>query len=275
MENQLQKKIQIKACLGKLASLKEQLLGKTLSIGHLDAKAKCSRRKKYDTVNFLWINIVLTALGFVHIREKRNHLAYLRGNNDDTVLLNFYELLGISGFSTALPSIGFFSDYVKYFNASELEDIQNRALRAIDFIKSEFNLLSIDGKDIRNCNGANVKSVNVVVNHALHSSYVVDSEQRWIKNKLTDVIDVIFKSTPNLVFTGDGIYHNTRIRDFFAKKGYLAILPMKNLTRLYRRRLNSLTGIRINQNRHVVFEHSFKRNGAVVHEIVQIGRAHV
>ena len=83
--------------------------------------------------------------------------------------------------------MGFF-DYVQYFDQAEIESnriesnriesIQNKALRSIYFIESEFNLVSIDGKDIRHCSGRNVKSVNVVVNHALRGSYIVDSEQR-------------------------------------------------------------------------------------------------
>ena len=192
----MHKKNQIDTCLMKLAKLKAQLLGNSLQVGHLNEKAKHSRRKIYNTVDFLWLNIVLTALGKVHIREKRHHLEMLSQTNDGKALRQFHKLIGIEGFSTKLPSIGFFCDYVQYFDAVELELIQNKALRSISFIESEFNLLSIDGKDIRHCSGRNVKSVNIVVNHALQRSYIVDSEQTWIKNKLCEEIQEIFKEDP-------------------------------------------------------------------------------
>ena len=86
--------------------------------------------------------------------------------------------------------------------------------------------MSIDGKDIRHCSGRNVKSVNVVVNHALRGSYIVDSEQTWIKDKLCEVIHEIFKAaSERYVFIGDGAYHNTKIRVFFARTGYQPFCP--------------------------------------------------
>ena len=267
----MHKKTQIKACLRKLAQLKFQLLGCKLNVGHLNAKEKHSRRKIYNTVDFLWLNIVLTALGYVHIREKRHYLDMLNQDNNGKALIRFYRLIGIEGFSTKLPSIGFFSDYVRYFDASELEAVQNEALRAIAFAKQEYNLLSIDGKDIRHCSGKNVKSVNIVVNHALRGSYIVDSEQTWIKHKLTEVIQDIFKDAPKrYVFIGDGAYHNTRIRVFFARTGYSAILPMKNLTRRYAIRLNTVCDMRVNQRQHVEVEDYIKRNGAITHETIRL-----
>ena len=267
----MHKKNQIDTCLRKLATLKTQLLGQKIQIGHLNAKARHSRRKIYNTVDFLWLNIVLTAVGMIHIREKRHCLDMLSHTNNGKALINFYKLIGIEGFSTKLPSIGFFCDYVQYFDPAELEAIQNRALRSIAFIESEFNLLSIDGKDIRHCSEKNVKSVNVVVNHALRGSYIVDSEQTWIKNKLTEVIQEIFKEAPErYVFIGDGAYHNTRIRVFFARTGYLAILPMKKLTKRYRIRLNTVCDIKINQRQHVEVEEHIKRSGVIKHETIQL-----
>lgn len=255
----------------KLAKLKAQLLGSSLQVGHLNEKAKHSRRKIYNTVDFLWLNIVLTALGKVHIREKRHHLEMLSQTNDGKALRQFHKLIGIEGFSTKLPSIGFFCDYVQYFDAVELELIQNRALRSISFIESEFNLLSIDGKDIRHCSGRNIKSVNIVVNHALQRSYIVDSEQTWIKNKLCEEIQEIFKEDPTrYVFIGDGAYHNTKIRVFFAKTGYLAILPMKQLAKRFRIRLNTICDIKVNQRQHVEIEDYIKRNGVIAHETIRL-----
>ena len=261
---------QSEICLNKLAHLKEQLLGNSLVIGHLNANAKHSRRKIYETVDFLWINIVLTSLKFIHIREKRNYLLFLHNSNNHKLLLTFYKLINVTDFAITIPSIGFFSDYVKYFESQQLENIMNNALKQINFIKSEFNLLSIDGKDIRNCNGRNIKSVNVVVNHSLRGSYIVDSEMTWIKNKLTSLIDELFKQDNSLIFIGDGIYHNTRIRKFFADKGYLAILPMMNLTRRFEGRLNSNIGIKINQKKHVKYSTTDKRSSCIINETVMI-----
>jgi len=260
---------QRETCLKKLASLKHQILNNTIHIGHLDANATHSRRKTYETLDFLWLNIVLTALKYVHIREKRQHLMFLQETQGERHLTAFYKLIGIEGFATKTPSIGFFSDYVKYFDAQELEDIQNKALRQIAFIQAEFNLLSIDGKDIRNCKGRNVKSINVVVNHALRASFITDSETAWIKKYLTEVIEEYFKEDPTrYVFIGDGIYHNTTIRHFFEDKGYLAILPMMGLTKQFKERLNTTQGIKINQNKHVVSTTHGKRNGMLLKETV-------
>ena len=267
----MHKKSQIDACLMKLSKLKTQFLGNSLRVGHLNAKAKHSRRKIYDTVDFLWLNIVLTALGKAHIREKRHYLEMLSQTNDGKALRKFHKLIGIEGFSTKLPSIGFFCDYVQYFDPVELESVQNKALRSISFIESEFNLLSIDGKDIRHCNGRNVKSVNVVLNHALRGSYIVDSEQTWIKNKLCEEVHEIFKTDPTrYVFIGDGAYHNTRIRVFFAKTGYLAILPMKQLAKRFRIRLNTLCDMKVNQRQHVEVKEHIKRNGVISHETIRL-----
>lgn len=262
---------QREACLKKLASLKHHILDKTIRIGHLDANATHSRRKTYETLDFLWLNIVLTALKYIHIREKRQHLMFLQQTQGERHLTTFYKLIGIEGFSTKTPSIGFFSDYVKYFDPTELECIQNKALRQIDFIQAEFNLLSIDGKDIRNCKGRNVKSINVVVNHALRASFITDSETAWIKKNLLHVIDDVFKEDPTrYVFIGDGIYHNTAIRHFFEEKSYLAILPMMGLTRQFKERLNTTLGIQINQNKHVELTTCDKRNGFVAKETVML-----
>lgn len=91
----MHKKNKIDTFLKKIATLKTQLLGKSLHVGHLNAKAKYSRRKIYNTVDFLWLNIVLTSLGYVHIREKRHHLDMLSQTNNGNALKHFYKLIGI------------------------------------------------------------------------------------------------------------------------------------------------------------------------------------
>ena len=101
-------KNQINTCLKKRATLKNQLLGKSLHVGHLNAKAKHSRRKIYNAVDFFWLHTVLTSLGHVHIREKRHHLDMLSQTNNENTLKHFYKLIGIEGFLIKLPSIGFF-----------------------------------------------------------------------------------------------------------------------------------------------------------------------
>ena len=261
----------MEACLKKLPSLKHQFLDNQLNIGHLNPHATHSRKKIYNTVDFLWLNIVLTSLGYISIREKRHFLEFLNQSKGCKQLISFYRIIGIAGFTQKVSSVGFFSDWIKYFDKQQLETVQNKALRAISFVKSEFNLLSIDGKDIRNCNGRNVKSINVVVNQSLRGSYIADSELTWIKNKLPSVIEDIFQEDPDkYVFIGDGIYHNTAIRNFFEDKGYLAILPMMGLTHQFKERLNTTVGLNISQNKHTQHKTLHKRNGSIIDETVTL-----
>ena len=262
----------IKLIFGKIVKIKEKILFNSLTIGHLNPLASHSRSKKYNTVNFLWLNIVLTSLNIIHIREKTNFLELLKNSRKNKNLKVFYNLIGIKDFNLNTPSIGFFSDYVNYFDENELEIIMNKALNLLGKLKLEkvdFNLISIDGKDIRNCRDSNKKSINIVANKILFKSFLVDHEMTWIKDKLTDFIQENFnRKKDKNIFIGDGAYHNTRIRRFFVQKGFLAILPIKNTTKLFKKRVNTVIEMVVNQSKHKELTSFNKRNKHVIEEKV-------
>ena len=240
-----------------------------LTVGHLKPTASHSRAKTYNTVDFLWLNIVLCSMGIIHIREKINFLELLQSSKNKKNLICFYSNIGIKNFSLTIPSIGFFCDYVSYFNEKELETLLNESLKLIKDLnvnKSQFNLVSIDGKDIRNCKKSNKVSINVVRNKILTHSFIVDHEMTWIKNNLLEFIENNNSKTD--IFTGDSIYHNTRIRRFFSQNGYKAILPMKNLTKLFKKRGNTV--ISLNSHKAIKSTTYNKRNKHVIEENITL-----
>jgi hypothetical protein len=258
----------------KFKRLRKKILGTSLTVGHLDATAKHSRRKIYDTVDFLWIHIVLNALGCVTIRSEMAHLTWLLKKNR---LTSFYKLIGVTNFPKKIPSLGFFSDFVNYFDLIEFQKIMNLALAKTPIIndilkQTEYKMFSVDGKHIRRCiGGVNVQSVNVVVNHVLQRSFMVDSEATWVKDHLTNLIEEIFKEDKeHYVFIGDGLYHNERIRKFIKDNGYLAILPMMHLTKQFEGRLNFNVDIKKNQNKHKFVNTTEKSKGWITDETVTI-----
>ena len=258
--------------LNKLVIIKRKINLNSLKIGHLNPKSNLYRIKSYHTTDFLWLNIVLSSLKVISIREKINFLTLLHNSKNSKNLIRFYKFIGLDSFSTNIPSVGFFSDYVKYFDELELENLTNKALKLIaenNNFTHEFNLYSVDGKDIRNCGGTNIKSINAMCNGVLIDSFHVDSEQSWIKNNLTIFIKDNFIGNNN-VFIGDGAYHNTKIRRFFSQNGFLAILPMKKLTNLFKKRLNTVQDINTIQNKHVTINHVDKRNKSVIEETVKL-----
>lgn len=258
-----------KQILLKLAEIKRKIDFDCLNIGHLKSSASHSRVKTYDTLEFLWLNIVLNSLKIIHIREKINFLEVLQSSKNKKNMLIFYKFIGIKDFNTNIPSIGFFSDYVNYFDQTELENLLNQALTLIRHLKinnTEWSLISIDGKEIRNCSDSNKKSINIVRNKILTHSFLVDHEMTWIKNNLIEFIENNF--TKNDVFIGDGIYHNTKIRRFFSQNGYKAILPMKTLTKLFRKRLNTV--INLNHNKGKFLTTYNKRNKHVIEEQITL-----
>ena len=91
----------------------------------------------------------------------------------------------------------------------------------------------------------------------------------WIKDKLTNFIEENFsKNKDKNIFIGDGAYHNTRIRRFFVQKGFLAILPIKNTTKLFEKRVNTVIEMVVNQNKHKELTSFNKRNKHVIEERV-------
>ena len=252
----------------KLCKLKERIFKKDIQIGHLRENSKHSRRKTYNTLDFLWLNIVLTSMKYIHIREKISYLQFLKSSN---MLDSFYQLIGVPDLSRKIPSIGFFSDYVKYFDSHQLEQVINDVLHEMRDVNTPSQLMSIDGKDIRHCRAQNVKSVNVVVNNQLLSSFNVNSEMSWVKEHFLNYIDKMFKQDKKrYIFTGDGIYHHTEIRRFFAKRGYQAILPMSRLTHRFEGRLNSTVDMKAKQGFTLSYSENDKRNGMLINEKINI-----
>lgn len=256
---------QVSNILAQLATIKTKIRLNDLTIGHLIMPATHSRCKTYETVDFLWLNIVLNSIKVISIREKINFLRTLSNSKQNKNLRFFYIKIGIKNFSLNIPSIGVFSDYVKYFDKIELENLLNQALKLIKHLKinnSSFNLVSIDGKDIRNCKNFNQKSVNIVENKILTQSFLVDHEMTWIKNNLIEFIKNNF--SPQDVFISDGAYHNTQIRRFFSQNGFKAILPMKNLTKTFKERINTV--IDFNRFESIRATSVNKRNKHIVEE---------
>ena len=264
--------------LEKIRKIKKQIFIKWPKIGHLSLKNKSSRKKQYDTLDFLWLNIFLSALKYITIREKINFLKDLKSTSHEKHLILLYKFIGINNFTTKIPSIGFFCDYVKYFNPDELEKILNDSLISLGEIKdlsTGFALFSIDGKDIRNSHNnsnTNKKSVNVVVNRTLYQSFIVDHEASWIKQKLCDFIEKTFNNfnIPNSknVFIGDGLYHNNKIRRFFSNNNFLAILPLMNMTKQFKNRVNTAKNINIEQKNSITDISHEKSNKCIIREEV-------
>ena len=253
----------------KFKALKRQLFCRKLKIGHLKTNATHHRRKIYDPVEFLWLDMLLVAMGYVSIRTKACFLQDQIDHQQCKVLERLWNVV----LPKKVPSIGYFSDYTKYFDARELEALQNQALKSIAFLRRDYNLISIDAKDVRRCKEKNAITVNVVINHALQASYVTHNEKAWIKRHLLATLAKLYEKSHHHgvdVFIGDSAYFNTTIKQWFEKRGYKALLPLKNTTDRLDSAIDNAINMSLRQGRSVQYDDYDKQSCKLIHDRVRL-----
>ena len=198
---------------------------------------KSSNYCTYGYENLFWLEIVLSLLGHLSLREKVGFLVFLE---DKGKLANFYKNIGIKYRRTSknkIPSIATFSQYKRSFICKEM-DYTHLVKSLSKSIKSnDYYHISIDGKDIRNSGKClkgrdNVKSIHCVYDKMLIYSDYTQNENQWIKNNFSNVIQY-FKSHPfnkgkDIIFTSDCIYNNKHIRQKMNEYGCYYLFPFKS-----------------------------------------------